>query len=116
MKKLSSILTIILVSFLSLNGIAQKSVKMLEIKTSAQCEDCKERIEKAMAYEKGVKSSNLDVETKILTVKYNANKTNLDLIKKAVANVGYDADDVPADKTAYDNLPSCCQKGGAEKH
>ncbi|MCO6501069.1 MAG: heavy-metal-associated domain-containing protein [Vicingus serpentipes] len=115
MKHLTLILTLILTTTLSIKSVAQNEVKILTIKTSAQCEECKERIEKAMAYEKGVKKYNLDVKTKVLTVEYKTNKTNPDIIRKAVAKVGYDADDVPADKEAYKNLPLCCQKGGMEK-
>ena len=32
------------------------------------------------------------------------------LLKKAVTKVGYDADDLPADPKAYDDLPKCCKK------
>jgi cation transport ATPase len=89
-----------------------KSEKKIEIQTSAQCDECKERIEKNMAFEKGVKYVNLDLETKILTVKYRADKTDETKLRKAVSKIGYDADDVPADPEAYAKLPECCQKGG----
>ncbi len=82
----------------------------LKIQTSAQCDQCKERIEKALAYEKGVKSSDLDLETKILTVWYSEKKTTPDKIRKAVADVGYDADQVAANPKAYAELPGCCKK------
>jgi copper chaperone CopZ len=94
------------------DGKSDKSVKEIEIQTSAQCEECKERIEKNIAYEKGVKYVDLDLETKILTVKYRADKTDDTKLRKAVAKIGYDADDVPADPEAYAKLPACCQKGG----
>lgn len=81
-----------------------------KIKTSAVCDMCKETLEKAMAYEKGVKDSKLDVETKVLTVKYDPKKTDLAKIRTAVANSGYDADAVPANPKAYDKLNACCKK------
>lgn len=120
MKKL--FLNLIVASLLlPVAGIAQekkkdKSVKKIEIQTSAQCEDCKERIEKNMAFEKGVKYVNLDLETKILTLKYRADKTDEKKLRKAVSKIGYDADDVPADPEAYAKLPECCQKGGHDQH
>ncbi|MEQ8715746.1 MAG: MerP protein, partial [Cyclobacteriaceae bacterium] len=40
----------------------------ISIKTSAICEMCKEAIEYDLAYEKGVKSSDLDLENKVVTV------------------------------------------------
>lgn len=111
MKHLTIILTVILSFTLANSTLAQKEVKTIEIKTSSQCGECKERIEKAFAFEKGVKKARLDVDTKVLTVVYKTSKTNPDVIKKVVANVGYDADDVLADKEAYKNLPKCCKKG-----
>ncbi len=88
----------------------QSNVKELEIKTSAQCNMCKETIEKAMAYEKGVKTFNLDLNTKVLKVTYDEKKTNPDKIRKAVSQLGYDADDVPGNPKAYAKLPACCKK------
>lgn len=94
-----------------ISSFAQKnSPTVIKILTSAQCNMCKERIEKAMAYERGVKESVLDLDSKILTVSYLSNKTTPEKIKKAVAGVGYDADDVPADQKAYEALPPCCKK------
>ncbi|EAY27043.1 heavy-metal-associated domain-containing protein [Microscilla marina] len=90
----------------------RKKVATLSIKTSAQCGMCKDRIEKAMAYERGVKKAVLDVESKMLTVTYKTRKTNPDKLRKAVSNVGYDADKVIAEQKAYNKLPACCQKGG----
>jgi periplasmic mercuric ion binding protein len=99
---------------LSLAGcaMAQDEVKELKIKTSAQCDMCKKRIEKAIGLEKGIKSAVLDVDSKVLTVSYRANKTDPRKIQQAVQNVGYDADALPADPKAYKKLPDCCQKGG----
>ena len=106
-------LLMILFLFISNFGIAQDATKGLEeikITTSAVCDMCKTTIEKAMAYEKGVKKSSLDVESKVLTVEYNPKKTSLEKIKKAVTEAGYDADEISADPKAYDNLNPCCKK------
>ena len=46
-----------------------------QFKTSAVCDMCKARIEKSMAYEKGVQSAVLDVPSKVLTVTYKTDKT-----------------------------------------
>jgi cation transport ATPase len=89
-----------------------KGVKAIEIQTSAQCEQCKDRLEKNMAFEKGVKYVDLDLETKILTLHYKHDKTDPEKLRKAVSKIGYDADDVLADPEAYEKLPECCKKGG----
>ena len=59
MKQLTIMITLILTTTLANNSMAQDEIKTLQIKTSAQCEECKERIEKAMVYEKGVKRASL---------------------------------------------------------
>jgi copper chaperone CopZ len=82
----------------------------LTIKTSAVCKQCKDRIEKNMAFEKGVRSVKLDLETKDLTVEYRTNKTTPDKLKKAVTKIGYDAGELEADPKAYEKLPACCKK------
>jgi copper chaperone CopZ len=96
-------------------GFAQekkkKNYKEVEIQTSAVCGDCEERIETNLTFTKGVKYVELDDETKIVTVGYNPRKTNADKLRQAISEIGYDADDVPADQEAHDKLPACCQKG-----
>ena len=89
---------------------ADNGKKYVVIKTSAQCGTCKGAIEKAVNNVEGVKSASLDLETKIVNVKYDAEKTNADAIKAAIVKIGYDADEMPADANAYDNLHSCCKK------
>ncbi len=93
------------------DSTAKKDVVItIQIKTSAVCDMCKETLEKAMAYEKGVKDSNLDVDSKMLTVKFDTRKTSAEKIKKAITMCGYDADEMPADPKAYANLNPCCKK------
>ena|SRR5690554_4854334 len=83
-----------------------------QIQTNAQCGDCKERLEDKLNYETGVIYASLDMDTKIIEVKYNSKKTSLEKIKNTIAEVGYDADDVKAEKAAQSALPTCCQPGG----
>ena len=75
---------------------------------------CKATIEKAMAYEKDIISSSLDVETAELTVKYKLAKTTPEKIRNAISAAGYGADYVKANKKAYNNLPNCCKIGGMD--
>ncbi len=99
----------------SISAQNKRKTETIKIKTTAQCDMCKERLEKAFAYEKGVKSSHLDVETAVFTVEYFPTKTTPEKLKEAVTKVGYDADDLPANEKAYNNLPNCCQKDGHPK-
>ncbi len=98
---------------LSVMGFAQNTAKNtaeISVKTSAVCGMCKDRIEKGLAFEKGIKDVSLDLKSKIATISYKTNKTNPEKIRKAISLLGYDADDVPADEKAYEKLPACCKK------
>lgn len=82
----------------------------LQLKTSAVCDMCKARLEKAMAYEKGVQKATLDVPSQMLTVTYRPDKTSPTALSTAVQKTGYDANGQLADDKAYERLPECCKK------
>jgi mercuric ion binding protein len=109
MKNLFVIVCTLIFGLFATNVKAQSNEKV-SIKTSAVCNMCKHKIEKDLSFEKGVKESNLDVKTQMLTVTYNPKKTNPEKLRKAVSKVGYDADDVAAEVKAYDKLDECCKK------
>jgi len=87
-----------------------KGAEQVQFKTSAVCDMCKARLEKSLAYEKGVQAAHLDVPSKVLTVTYNPAKTTPAALRTAVQKTGYDADQATADARAYDRLPECCKK------
>src|SRR6185295_341144 len=86
-------------------GYVNAQTDTVKIKTSALCEQCKERIEHDLSFEKGVKSNTMDLDTKELTVVYNAMKTDPQKIRVAITKIGYDADTLKADTKAYKRLP-----------
>ena len=86
--------------------------EVIVIQTSAECGQCKERIESELNYTKGIKYAELNLEDLKLTVKYNSSKLTLDDLKNQISKLGYDADDVKAEKEAYQKLPKCCQING----
>ncbi len=106
-KTLFAAMTALFIISLSLNVFAE--VKTVEIKTSAVCGDCKTRIESATKDLKGVLESNLNLESKIATVKYDDSKTNPGKIRKGISYAGYQADDFKANKKAYSKLPAKCK-------
>lgn len=87
----------------------------IQIATNAECGMCKDRIEGELNYVKGIVFAELNVATKQLTVKYNPAKITLDEIRQKISEIGYNADDVKANKEAQSNLPACCQPGGMDK-
>lgn len=105
---------IIYILFFAISSVLlfAEATEEVKIKTSAQCELCKDRIEKALNKSKGIVSAELDLETKEVSVVYDTEQTNIEKIKEIISKTGYDADDIPANKKAYKKLPKCCQKGG----
>ena len=83
----------------------------ISIKTSVVCGMCKERVEKNLAYEKGIRDVDVNLETKLVFVRFDPRKTNPSEIRKKISGLGYDADEVEADSAAYEKLPACCKKG-----
>lgn len=110
-------LLLFVVLLVSSFGFSQKPTGKTEtvvIQTSAECGECKERIEGALNYTKGVKFAELDVDSRKLTVKFKNDVISLDEIKKQVSLLGYQADEVKADQAAFDKLPACCKPNGME--
>lgn len=85
----------------------------IDIKTSAECDMCKTRLEKALNLSRGVIESKLNLTTRVVTIQYNPEKTTPDKLRKIISHTGYDADDVKAQPSAYKRLPECCRKESA---
>ena len=86
MKKIISLITIVLLSFSGLK--AQKNLR----------------------FEKGVKKVSFDVKSHIVIVKFDEAKTTIRNIQVAITKLGYDADSLLADPKAYEKLNACCKK------
>ena len=120
MKKL--LFTALIGSFFSLAATAQtKAVQTVKISTpTVQCEMCKKKIEDYLKRYDGVATVNVNYKRKETTVKYLTDRTNEEVLKAAIANAGYDANEIKANPEAYKALPKCCKKpedgGGMPKH
>ena len=97
---------------ISAAGFSQtKPVVTSIIKTpNALCADCKARIETYLKRYDGVLEINVNYRKGETKVKYITDRTDIEQIKTAIANAGYDADDVPAAEDAYKRLPKTCKK------
>jgi len=103
---------IVFIIAIAFSIIAKAQTDTIRIKTSAICDQCKERIEHDLSFEKGIKSNVMNLDTKEVTVVYNSQKTNPEKIRLAITKIGYDADSLKADAKAYGKLPECCQAPG----
>ena len=110
MKKL--FLSVLAICFIAVASLAQqKAIQTVKIKTpTVQCDQCKKRIEDYMKRMDGVMTINVNVKKQETTVKYITDRTNTEMIKAAIANAGYDADEIAANPDSYKALPKCCKK------
>lgn len=115
MKSLKILLSVISASIILIS--CGGDTKTLSVKTQIYCNDgcetcpsCKPRVEKALLATEGIKSADMKVSDKTITVSYDAAKIDENKIKQIIALTGYDAGDVKADPAAYDNLDDCCKK------
>jgi copper chaperone CopZ len=106
------VLTLIAVACFSAASHSQtKALLTARIKTpNALCAECKKRIETYLNRYDGILSYNVNFRKGETTVKYLSDRINIEEIKTAIANLGYDADDVTANEEAYKRLPKTCKK------
>lgn len=102
----------IAITGLAISGLSQtKPVITAIIKTpTALCESCKTRIETYLKRYDGVAEITVNFRKGETKVKYITDRTDIEQIKTAIANAGYDADDIPATDDAYKRLPKTCKK------
>jgi len=118
MKKI--FLGLLAIGSIAISSQAQvKATQTAKIKTpTIGCEDCKTRIETYLKRYDGVGSVVVNWRQKFVTVKYLIDRINIEEIKTAISNCGYDADDIPANEDSYKRLPKTCKKpedGGPNK-
>lgn len=98
MKKTINLLAIMLIA-LSVGANAQdagekkkKKSKKIETMTcwaSLDCESCQDKVEKNIAFEKGVKDLEVDLKSKLIKISYRPNKTSPQKLEKAIQDLGF---------------------------
>lgn len=111
----SAMLLITLFCFSITASAQDKKIQTVTIKTAISCDHCKvcetcgQLFDRKLLREKGIQMVNLNEEEMTIQVTYNTKKTDLATIKKAISQLGYDADDVKADPEGYKKLDGCCK-------
>ena len=77
-----------------------------------QCGMCTDKIASGLGKLEGVVKVDVDLEKKIGKVVYKAGVINLGVIEKAIAAIGYGANNTPAEPKAYSELDMCCKVPG----
>ncbi len=91
------------------NGESGLIMEEQSFKVWGNCDMCKEKIESTLSKLEGIFMATWNVESKMLTIKFDSKLISLDQIKKNIAEVGYDTETHKASKKAYKNLHGCCQ-------
>lgn len=73
------------------------------------CDNCAYLVRKAIFTLNGIKDVEVNLDQKIVTVKYVPKYTNIESIEIAITRAGYDANDRQRDSQAVKELPECCQ-------
>ena len=79
----------------------------LTVKVRGNCDMCKTRIENAVK-EFPSAEGNWDIYTKVLSLRFDSEKTSVEQILKRIAELGHDNEMFLADDRVYENLPDCC--------
>ncbi|MBL0129781.1 MAG: heavy-metal-associated domain-containing protein [Chitinophagaceae bacterium] len=109
MKRFLSTEVAVSLSFAAFSQI--KPTRIDTIKTpQALCEPCKVKIEKYLKQFDGLLEINVNIRRGETKVKYVTDRINIEEIKTAIANCGFDAGDIPAAPDFYAILPLCCKK------
>ncbi|MDR1562677.1 MAG: cation transporter [Dysgonamonadaceae bacterium] len=64
----------------------------VSFKANMTCEKCQARIEKTVTWEKGVKDLTVNLDEKLVTIKYDPDKTDEVTLQKAIEALGYTAE------------------------
>lgn len=88
----------------------QKVTGKAVIKTpTILCDICKDKVEFFISHTEGVSSVKVNIKQKTTTVTWLNDRTTLENIKVTIANLGYDADDIEAEESAFKRLPKGCK-------
>ncbi|MEO8960501.1 MAG: heavy-metal-associated domain-containing protein [Ginsengibacter sp.] len=100
-----------LLAFSNASFSQQKAIQKAVIKTpGVQAEACKTQIDNFLVHQYGVSSVKADYRRHTVTVTWYTDRTNIENIKTALANMGYDADDVTAEPDAFKRLAPPCRQ------
>ena len=106
-------LSLVLGLIIGCSGEAENKTAEIALNT-IQCGMCTDKIASGLGKLDGVVKVDVDLEKKIGKVVYKAGVIDLGVIEKAIAAIGYDANDTPAELKAYSGLDMCCKVPGKE--
>lgn len=91
MKRISAMFAILLGMAVATAQAQKVEIKTVTYEVNMHCQSCKAKIERDIVFEKGVKEVEATLDKKLVTVKYDATKTDPEKIAKAIEKLGYKA-------------------------
>ncbi|MGC4103313.1 heavy-metal-associated domain-containing protein [Ferruginibacter sp.] len=110
MKKMILGLALVVCSAAASAQVKMNDKAVISLPNLQNCDKCKDQLEFFMSKEEGVTSIKVDLKRKTATVTWLTDRTSKEAVKTAIANLGFDADDIEAEESAYKALPMCCKK------
>ncbi len=105
------IFALMLTAHLASAQVTPKALRVDINTPDATCDPCKAKIEALVPkLVDGLVKITVQPKRKITQVQYYPDRTNIEEIKTAISNAGFDADDVMANPDVYKKLPACCKK------
>ena len=87
------------VALLSVTAVLAKEIRVVVFKVSQMhCEKCEKKVRDNMRFEKGLKDISTEVKTKMVTITYDAEKTNVKKLQAGFNKFKYEAEFVKETK------------------
>jgi mercuric ion binding protein len=86
----------------AITASAKKEYATVTFAVPIECENCVNKVESNIAFEKGVKDIKCDIAGETVTVTYDANKTNVVELKAGFAKINY------KDVQVKSEVKACC--------
>ncbi|MCS2583038.1 heavy-metal-associated domain-containing protein [Bacteroides sp. BFG-551] len=87
------------VALLSVAAVLAKDIRVVVFKVSRMhCEKCEKKVKDNMRFEKGLKDIATEVKTKLVTITYDAEKTNVKNLQAGFNKFNYEAEFVKETK------------------
>lgn len=82
-----------LVTFLTVTAVFAKDIRVVVFKVSQmQCDNCVKKVQTYMRFEKGLKDLSTELNTKTVTITYDAEKTNVKQLQAGFEKFNYKAE------------------------
>lgn len=111
--KLHKRLLMVLAMLISFSVAIAKDIQTVNLKVEQlECENCAAKVKENIRFEKGIKKIETDVQSRTVTLTYDADKTDVETLAKGFKKFNFTATPITKeDKSKCDDKKdSCCSK------